>query len=42
LFSNKDQGIISRPKIAEQTGKNTLVIYGELRGKQKLGLVSFE
>jgi len=37
LASNREQGIITRPKICKQIGKREMVIFGERRNKFKFG-----
>lgn len=41
LFSNKDQAVITRPKVCEQISKDEMLLYGELRKKFRLANVSF-
>lgn len=42
LFSNKDEGIILRPTVAEQINDNDLIIYCDKGKKYKMGKISFE
>lgn len=42
LFQNKEEGIVTRPKICRQIGKRDLVIYGERGRGYRFGLLSFE
>jgi len=41
LFSNKDQAVITRPKVCEQISKDEMLLYGELRKKFRLANVNF-
>ena len=42
LFSNRDAGIITRPKICKQIGRKEMVIYGERNRKFKFASLQFE
>lgn len=41
LFSNKEEGIITRPKVSKQTQSNELIIYGERSRKYKFARLKF-
>jgi|AntRauTorckE5430_2_1112549.scaffolds.fasta_scaffold01448_3 hypothetical protein len=41
LFSNRDERIVTRPRIARQTGKNELVIFGTFKKRYKFGKIEF-
>jgi hypothetical protein len=42
LFQNKEEGIVTRPKICRQIGRRDLAIYGERGRGYRFGLLSFE
>ena len=42
LFSNKEQGVVTRPKICRQVGRRDMAIYGERGRNYRFGLISFE
>ncbi len=42
LFSNKEEGIITRPKVCKQTAKDEIIIYGERNRKYKFASVIFK
>ena len=42
LFQNKEEGVITRPKICRQIGKRNMAIYGEQGRNYKFGLLDFE
>ncbi len=41
LGSNREEKILTRPKVCEQTGLYEMVVYGERRGKFKFGKLKF-
>ncbi len=41
LLNNRDQEVITRPKVCEQTSKDEMILYGELRKKFRLARVTF-
>lgn len=41
LFSNREEGILTRPKMSKQTDSNELIIYGERNRKYKFAKVLF-
>ncbi len=42
LFSNRDEGILTRPKVCRQIGRDKIVIYGERNRKYKFAEVDFQ
>ena len=42
LFQNKEEGIVTRPKICRQVGRRDMVIYGERNKTYRFGLLNFE
>jgi hypothetical protein len=42
LFSNRDEGIITRPKLCRQTSKDEMILYGERGKRYKFGKLVFE
>lgn len=42
LFQNKEEGVITRPKICRQIGRYNMAIYGEQGRNYKFGLLGFE
>jgi hypothetical protein len=42
LFQNKEEGVVTRPKICRQIGRRDLAIYGERGRGYRFGLLSFE
>ncbi len=42
IASNRDERIITRPKVCKQSGRNEMLIYGELNRKFKLGALTFD
>jgi hypothetical protein len=41
LFSNRDENIVTRPKIARQINKNELIIFGTFKKRYKFGKIIF-
>ncbi len=41
MFSNREEGILTRPKVCKQTRSNELIIYGERNRKYKFAKVLF-
>ena len=41
LGNNRDEKILTRPKVCEQTGLYEMVVFGERRGKFKFGTLNF-
>lgn len=41
LFSNRDESIVTRPKIARQISKNELIIFGTFKKRYKFGKIVF-
>ncbi len=42
MFSNKDKGVVTRPKICRQVGRRDMAIYGESGRIYRFGVLSFE
>jgi hypothetical protein len=42
LFSNRDKGVITRPKICRQVGRRDMAIYGESGRTYRFGVLSFD
>ena len=42
LFQNKEEGIITRPKICRQIGRKDMAIYGEQGKSYRFGVLNFE
>ena len=42
MFSNKDKGIVTRPKICRQVGRRDMAIYGESGRNYRFGLLTFD
>ena len=42
IANNRDERIITRPKVCKQSGKNEMLIYGELNRKFKLGALTLK
>ena len=42
LFQNKEEGIMTRPKICRQVGRRDMALYGEKGRTYKFGLLSFQ
>ncbi len=42
LFSNREEGIITRPKVCRQSGRDEIIIYGERNRKYKFATVKFD
>jgi hypothetical protein len=42
LFGNKNEGIVTRPKICRQIGRNEMAIYGESGRSYRFGTLEFE
>lgn len=42
LFQNKEEGIVTRPKICRQIGRRDMAIYGEQGKNYRFGLLNFE
>ena len=42
ILSQKDIGVITRPKVSKQISDNELIIYGVKRKKQRFGKITFE
>lgn len=42
MFSNKDKGVVTRPKICRQVGRRDMAIYGESGRTYRFGALSFD
>ncbi len=42
LFQNKEEGVVTRPKICRQIGRRDMAIYGEQGKNYRFGLLNFE
>jgi hypothetical protein len=42
LFQNKEEGIVTRPKICRQIGRKEMAIYGESGRAYRFGTLTFE
>ena len=42
MFSNRDKGVVTRPKICRQVGRRDMAIYGESGRSYRFGVLSFD
>ncbi len=42
MFSNKDKGVVTRPKICRQVGRRDMAVYGESGRTYRFGILSFD
>ncbi len=42
MFSNKDKGVVTRPKICRQVGRRDMAVYGESGRTYRFGVLSFD
>lgn len=42
MFSNKDKGVVTRPKICRQVGRRDMAVYGESGRSYRFGVLSFD
>jgi hypothetical protein len=42
MFSNKDKGVVTRPKICRQVGRRDMAIYGESGRNYRFGVLNFD
>jgi hypothetical protein len=42
MFSNKDKGVVTRPKICRQVGRHEMAVYGESGRTYRFGVLSFD
>ncbi len=42
MFSNRDKGVVTRPKICRQVGRRDMAVYGESGRAYRFGILSFD